>query len=200
MEPTNKRLPARLVLTGFMGAGKTTVGKRLARALGWPFVDLDEQIVLAQGSSISSLFDSVGEPAFREIEHRTLATVLLRSPIILALGGGALESEASRNLITDDPATLLIYLEAPLEVLLRRCDEQERSMPEAARRPVLINRDAIAERFLRRQRCYEEAQWKINTASRKPAQTVADILARLRHLRDGKSSSGEAGDPSEGRV
>lgn len=178
-----------------MGAGKTTVGKRLAHALGWSFVDLDEEIVLAQGSSISSIFDSVGEPAFREIEHRALTTVLRRSPIILALGGGALESEASRNLITDDPATLLIYLAAPLEVLLARCDEQERSMPEAARRPVLINRDAIAERFLRRELCYEAARWKINTATREPAETTADILSRLQQLRDGKSFPGEADAP-----
>jgi shikimate kinase len=200
MEPTDKQLPTRLVLTGFMGAGKTTVGKRLAHALGWPFVDLDEEIVLAQGSSISSIFDSVGEPVFRAIEHRALTTVLRRSPIILALGGGALESEASRKLITDDPATLLIYLEAPLEVLLTRCDEQERSMPEAARRPVLINRDAIAERFLRRQLCYEGAQWRINTATREPADTAADILARLQQLRDGRTSPGEAGAPPEDRI
>ncbi|EQD38735.1 Shikimate kinase, partial [mine drainage metagenome] len=145
----------RLVLTGFMGAGKSTVGPRLASALGWIFADLDEAIVRAQRASIADLFASMGEQAFRELELEALACALQRAQIVLALGGGVLESAASRSLLTNDPNSLMVYLEAPLEELLARCDGQQLSQDGAPRRPVLEDRAKVAERFLRRRHLYE---------------------------------------------
>lgn len=178
LRPNRASAPKRLVLTGFMGAGKTTVGGPVASALGWSFVDLDQEIVRAQGASIPFLFESIGEPAFRELERIALASALQRQSIVLALGGGAMESASSRSLLTGDPSTLLIYLEAPLEVLLARCDRQRVAETSAAHRPVLDDRDAIAERFLRRTHFYQAAHWEIATASRRQTEIAAEILMR----------------------
>jgi shikimate kinase len=178
MEMQNEQAPTRVVLTGFMGAGKTSVGARFATAIGWAFVDLDEEIVRSQKASIASIFASVGEPAFRELERAALVQTLQRDNIVLALGGGTLELASSRTLLIGDPSILLVYLHAPLEVLLARCEEQRTSMPEAARRPVLEDRDALAERFLRRKPFYEAARWHIDTARGNSAEIVSELLLR----------------------
>lgn len=182
MEPTDRQLPQRLVFAGFMGAGKSTVGSRVAGVLGWPFVDLDEEIVRTQGASISSLFQSIGETAFRELERATLVQTLRRNNIVLALGGGALESSASRALLTGDPATLLVYLEAPLEVLLSRCEQQSRTDSDAASRPVLEDREAIAERFGRRRPFYQASHWRVDTSGRSAAEVTSEIIERWKRL------------------
>jgi shikimate kinase len=175
-------LPRRLVFTGFMGAGKSTVGSQVAAALGWPFIDLDEEIVLAQGASIASLFDSIGEPAFRELESAALASALQRDNLVLALGGGALESQSNRALLSEDPATILVYLEAPLEVLFSRCERQSLSQAGAAHRPVLDDRAAATERFLRRRPFYQTAAWRIDTSGRSASEVTSAILERWERL------------------
>ncbi|MDX2287146.1 MAG: shikimate kinase [Bacteroidia bacterium] len=84
-------MPPRIFLIGFMGAGKTTLGRAAAARLGWPFADLDEAIEAAAGSSIAGLFAGQGEAAFRQLERRTLESLAssLPEPSILSLGGGA---------------------------------------------------------------------------------------------------------------
>jgi len=89
----------RIYLTGFMGAGKTTVGSILAERLGFEFVDLDAEIERAAGCSVRELFASRGEPAFRAFEHHALATTLQRDDEVVATGGGTLTFAANRELI-----------------------------------------------------------------------------------------------------
>ncbi len=167
-----------------MGAGKTTAGLRLAAELGWPFLDLDEEIVRAHQKSIAAIFETAGEPAFRELEHRALADALDRANIVVALGGGALESAANRQLLASDPHTLLIYLEAPLDLLIERCEQQ----PGAARRPILERRSELTGRFLRRQPFYQSAHWTIQTSGRTPEAIVDAILARWKNQAVGQPS------------
>lgn len=97
----------RLVLIGPMGAGKTTIGREVARRLGVPFADLDELIVEASGRSIPEIFAAQGEEAFRELEVRVLALALEAHSGVLALGGGAVVADASRALVAAHPAVLL---------------------------------------------------------------------------------------------
>lgn len=182
MQAFCRELPRRLVFTGFMGAGKSTVGLQVAEALGWPFIDLDEEIVLAQGASIASLFDTLGEPAFRELESAALASALRRDNAVLALGGGALESQSNRALLSEDPATILVYLEAPLELLFSRCEQQSLSQAGAAHRPVLDDRTSATERFLRRKPFYQTAGWRIDTSGRSASEVTAAILERWEQL------------------
>lgn len=172
-------LPQRIVLTGFMGAGKSTLGDLLARELGWTFVDLDEEIVRAQKKSIADIFASEGEARFRALEHAALAKVLERKKIVLALGGGAIEMDANRQLMEKNRQTLLLYLEAPLHELIERC-ERQMAEKKAARRPVMENRSELAERFRRRKPLYESAHWTAHTAGRHPEEIVAAVLSRWR--------------------
>src|SRR5271169_3176128 len=94
MTLAGSRLPLKLVcLAGFMGCGKTTVGRLLAQQLGWRFVDLDERIENQAGLPIAGIFDRLGEPAFRKLEHAELTRALGEAveatvPAVLALGGG----------------------------------------------------------------------------------------------------------------
>ena len=168
-------LPKRIVLTGFMGAGKSTLGDLLACGLGWTFVDLDEEIVRAQQKSIADIFASIGESGFRELERAALAQALQRERIVLALGGGAIETDANRLLLKEDRETLLLYLEAPLDVLMARCEQQQLEN-KAVRRPVLEKRAELAERFLRRRPLYESAHWTLHTTGRNPEEIVNAIL------------------------
>lgn len=178
-------LPNRILLTGFMGAGKSTVGLRLADGMGWNFVDLDEEIIRAERKSIAEIFETTGEIRFRELEHRALAAALDRGEIVLALGGGALETAANRELLASSPDTLLIYLEAPLDILIARCERQQVLESEAARRPVLEQRAELAGRFLRRQPLYRSAHWTINTAESDAEEIVRTILSRWKESTTG---------------
>jgi shikimate kinase len=114
--------PPAVVLVGFMGAGKTSVGQELARRLSWRFVDLDDEIVAREGRSITELFEKSGEAAFRAAECRALAALLARRPerLVLALGGGAfVERENADALRT--AGLPVIFLDAPVETLRARC-------------------------------------------------------------------------------
>lgn len=97
MTPVDPR--PHLILIGPMGAGKTTIGKRLSRALGLPFVDLDAHIERDCGAAIPLIFDLEGEVGFREREHRALAEVLAGPPVVLATGGGAILRPDNRALM-----------------------------------------------------------------------------------------------------
>ena len=180
-------MPERIVLTGFMGAGKTTSGVRLARELGWSFIDLDEEIARAEQKSIAFIFESAGENSFRELEHLALRSALRQRNIVLALGGGAVETAANRQLLTEDIHTLLIYLESPLDVLIDRCEHQQSLQSEAARRPVLEKRLELTERFLRRQPLYESAHWTIETSGRTPEEVARAIFTRWQEQVMGQS-------------
>src|ERR1700733_1254910 len=104
-----KRTPG-LYLVGFMGSGKSAVGRLLADELGWSFADIDEDIETAQGISISEIFDQRGEEEFRGIEHEALRQrvreVECGKPMVLALGGGAFVLPANRKLLEERGVTV----------------------------------------------------------------------------------------------
>lgn len=107
-----------VVLVGMMGAGKSSIGRRLAQQLGTPFVDADTEIEKAAGMSIPDIFASHGEPAFRFGEARVIARLLDGGPQVLATGGGAYMSEDTRARICDKGIS--VWLKAEFEVLMRR--------------------------------------------------------------------------------
>ena len=183
----NRLIPAhlrRIVLTGFMGAGKTTVGRLLAGRLGWEFLDLDACIESRAGLTVPSIFAAHGEAHFRQLESQALAASLGRSNVVLALGGGAPESLTNRLLIEQTPATATVFLDAPFATLIDRCVTQsvdaKSIAPPAQARPVLADPASAEARFLARQPIYRRlAHYTISTASLTTGETVAALLTRL---------------------
>jgi len=174
----------RIVLTGFMGAGKTTVGRLLAARLGWDFLDLDAFIEERTGSSVPSIFASHGETHFRRLESRALVAALGRSSLVLALGGGTPEVLTNRLLLEQTPGTATIFLDAPFPTLLDRCLTQALNSGVAASgrqpRPNLADPAAAEARFLKRRPIYRRlARHTIDTAALTTQQTVTALLARL---------------------
>jgi shikimate kinase len=176
-EPFN---PQRIVLIGFMGSGKSTVGPLLAQVLGWAFFDLDNLIEQRTGLSVPRIFAEKGEAAFRAEESAALASALLPSNTVLALGGGAPETPANHALLHAAPATLIAFLDAPFDALEDRCQRQS-DAGQATFRPVLADRDAAQARFHTRHPIYRGlAHIHLSTEAQSPRQTTAALLAALR--------------------
>ncbi len=159
-----------ITLTGFMGSGKTTVGKVLADFLGCPFMDLDDLIVKKAGKSIPEIFAQDGESAFRQLEARLLRQTVEKyteNTVVLALGGGAVTAPASASLLREK--TVCIYLRATLETLLARLEG------ETAGRPLA---DAsLASRLAAREPLYEEtAHVIIDTDGLTPEEVADEII------------------------
>jgi shikimate kinase len=131
--PIRRRLGSRsVVLVGLMGAGKSTVGRRLATKLALPFFDADQEIESAAGMSVQDIFSVYGEPYFREGERKVIARLLQEGPIVLATGGGAFMNEETRATVAR--AGVSIWLRAELPVLMRRVRKR-------ANRPLLNTED-----------------------------------------------------------
>ena len=131
--PIVKRIGGRsLVLVGLMGAGKSTVGRRLASRLGLPFYDADHEIESAAGMTIPDIFQHYGESYFRDGERRVIARLLQEGPVVLATGGGAFMNEETRARISE--RGISVWLRADLPVLMRRVRKR-------ANRPLLQNPD-----------------------------------------------------------
>jgi shikimate kinase len=183
----------RIALTGFMGAGKTTVGRLLAARLGWEFLDLDAYIESRAGLTVPAIFALHGEPRFRQFESSALASALGRPNLVLALGGGTPEILTNRLLLEQTPATSTIFLDAPFPALFDRCMLQALNPelnpsdpctpPEqhpAQIRPVLADPLAAEARFHLRQPIYRRlARHTISTSGLTPEETVAAVLTRL---------------------
>ncbi len=116
--PRDPRPPGTLVLVGLMGAGKSAVGRRLARRLGLPFRDADKEIEIAAGLAIAEIFDLYGEASFRDCERRVIARLLDGPPHVLATGGGAFMDPQIRSLVKSKAVS--IWLKADLDVLVER--------------------------------------------------------------------------------
>ncbi len=169
--------PRRIVLTGFMGSGKSTAGPLLARRLGWRFVDVDDVIEAEAGLPIVELFAREGEAAFRQREHAVIARLAVGDGLVLALGGGAIEHAATRALLlAPHPAgTLLVHLEVDLETTLARCRGTEHL------RPILADSANLTARYARRLPLYRTAHLTIRADSLTPEET-AEAIARAAHL------------------
>jgi shikimate kinase len=167
----------RLVLTGFMGAGKSTVGRLLASRLGWKFLDLDQHLESRAGTTIPELFSRHGEAHFRRLESTALASALGRNNVILALGGGTPEELTNRLLIEQTPATATVFLDASFATLFDRCVLQEIS------RPVLADPAAAQVRFERRRPLYIRlSHLTVETSQLTSDETVETILSRLNQI------------------
>lgn len=174
--------PRRIVLTGFMGAGKSTVGRLLAARLGWPFRDIDAVLTAEHRLTIAEIFARHGEDHFRALEAEAIARTLKEDSVVIALGGGAIETPAVRSLVFADDAdpmqaatqhTLTIYLEAPLPELLARCSKH------GDERPLLAAPEPLEARLARRLPHYRRAHLTVRTSGSTPEAVVSNILAHL---------------------
>ena len=164
---------ARILLTGFMGCGKSTAGKQLARLLQSPFCDLDEQVVALSGQSIADIFRNEGEAAFRQLEAQALRA--LPDPVVCALGGGAVLQPA--NLAWIRANALLIYLSVNAQELQTRIER------DSTIRPLLFGnggqmlvgvalRERITSLLSRRVAFYEQAHHIVDASELSPQQTA----------------------------
>jgi shikimate kinase len=167
-----------IALTGFMGSGKSSVGRALATLLGWNFVDLDCEIERSAGRKIREIFASEGEAEFRKIEADRLRSVLatVPRPLVLATGGGTFVQSENVTLLRDNHATV-VFLEAAPEFLLRRC------FPESDKRDGLRPLAGDGEAFLRlyRQRLplYRMADLSVDSNQARPEAVAREIAIRL---------------------
>ena len=162
-------LTRRIVLTGFMGSGKSTVGPLLAGRLGWRFVDVDDVIEAEAGVKIAELFARHGEAAFRLREHEAIARLAEGEELVLALGGGAIETEKNRAVLLGGEGTLLVHLEVELETTLQRCAGTEGT------RPILADRANLAARYEKRLPLYREAHVSVKVDGVTPEEVVEAI-------------------------
>lgn len=168
------KLTRTVALVGLMGAGKTTVGRRLAQALGCRFADADVEIAAAAGRTIPEIFAEHGECAFRRGERLVIARLLREPPLVLATGGGAFIDERTRALMKE--RAISVWLKAPLDVLMKRVSRRDD-------RPLLKEDDpaSVMERLMaERYPIYAEADIIIETGGGPHRSAVADIIAALR--------------------
>ncbi len=163
-----------IYLTGFMGVGKSVIGRELARLLRRPFIDLDLSIESAAGSSVASLFARRGEAAFRKLERKALLRAAKRQGVIIALGGGTLLDPRHRALVKK--GGLLIRLSCSRAELVRRL------RPTRALRPILAG-GSLNARVLRllseRREAYAGADWSVSTTANSPMTAARMIAGRI---------------------
>lgn len=163
-----------VALVGLMGAGKTTVGRRLAGALQLPFADADDAIVSAAGRSVEDIFAERGECEFRRGERQVIARLLAGPPHVLATGGGAFIDARTRALMKE--RAISIWLKAPLDVLMKRVAKRDtrpllkEDDPQAVMRRLLADREPI----------YAQADITIETGAGPHNTAVMAIINALR--------------------
>jgi shikimate kinase len=169
------------VLVGFMGAGKSTVGPLVARALGWDFLDMDDRIEERAGRSIAEVFRDQGEPAFRALELEVAEEVASRPRLVIAAGGGAFAQPATREILERSAVTVWL-----------RCDVAtlEARVPADGLRPLATNRAIMRSLLTEREPSYQLADVVVE-ASEGTAESVARrVVERLaaRGIEVGKSA------------
>jgi shikimate kinase len=160
-----------IYLVGFMGSGKSTVGRLLAERLGWNFVDLDEEIEAEQHMKIAEIFDRYGEEHFRKLEkealRRRVRAIQRGEPTVVALGGGAFAQPENYALIEDNGIS--IWLDCPLELARRRVEQD-------SNRPLARDPEKFAQLYEARRSIYARADYRIEVTSDDPEQVVEAIL------------------------
>jgi len=178
-----KRLDRPVVLVGLMGVGKSTVGRRLARRLGLPFVDSDSEIEETVGLPWGELFERYGEEDYRDGERRLVARLVDGQVRVIATGGGVFVDPRTRSLLND--RTITVWLDAPVDVLAERTARRDT-------RPLLKNGDPkdTLERLAQSERqAYAEAHIHVKSGNGAHREVVEDIVRGIEeHLARGDSS------------
>jgi shikimate kinase len=179
-----------IVMVGLMGAGKTSIGRMLARKLDIPFVDLDNEIESAAGCSVVDIFSLYGEEEFRRAEERVFTRLLTSPPAlkVVSTGEGAFITPGIRRLALEK--SLTIWLKADLELLVKRTNFRDT-------RPQLLNTDSkriLSQLISERYKIYALADIAVETADEGPQKTLSKVVAAIR-----KHSSQPRGDKKEPR-
>jgi shikimate kinase len=173
MSPTSRSLDKTIALVGLSGVGKSSIGRRLAAALGMPFRDADAEVEAAAGRPIAEIFEQYGEAAFRDGERRVIARLLAEPPHVLATGGGAFMHPETRRLIKEK--AISVWLKADIEVLARRVSRKDSRPLLAGRDP----RDVLADQARERYPVYAEADLAVETGDTPHLVAVDAILKAL---------------------
>tara|TARA_R100000455_G_C6269793_1_gene125476 strand:- start:1226 stop:1852 length:627 start_codon:yes stop_codon:yes gene_type:complete len=171
--PLPARIDRPIALVGLMGAGKTTVGRRLAKALGVKFFDADREIEAAADRSVVEIFSDFGEEAFRDGERKVIARLLENGPCVIALGGGAFANDNTRAIVKDK--AISVWMKADLDTLMSRVSRRDT-------RPLLLTDDprkVMADLMARRESAYAQADVAVDASSGSHAITVDAILEAL---------------------
>jgi shikimate kinase len=166
-----KRTPG-IYLVGFMGCGKTTIGRLLAKRIGWHFADLDQDIEKAHGRTVQQIFAENGEPHFRALEHHALKALVndveRGKPCVVALGGGTFVRPENYALLENNGVTL--WLDTPFELIRKR-------VPSDGSRPLATDDEKFRELFDTRRHLYQVADHRITVESEDPEVNVDAIMA-----------------------
>jgi shikimate kinase len=167
-------MPERIVLVGFMGSGKSTVGRLVARDLDWNFLDMDRAIEKRAGASIPQLFRERGEAFFRDEERRLAEETRSLHRHVIAAGGGAFAFPETRDALRNGAVT--VWLRCALETLLARL------RPDGSR-PLAASRETIRHLFVEREPSYGMADWTVDASTAAPqelARRVLEVVFRAR--------------------
>lgn len=143
----------KVYLVGFMGAGKTSVSRSLARRLGWRASDIDEMIEQRERQTVSAIFTKLGEPHFRSVERAVLMEQVPTRHLVVATGGGTFVDPQNRATILGDGAT--VWLDVPMQRLIQR-------VPADGRRPLAADRVEFERLFLLRRAAYADAHYRVD--------------------------------------
>jgi shikimate kinase len=163
-------MPSIIYIVGFMGCGKSTVGRLLAEQLGWSFIDLDDEIERREGTRIRELFRRKGEPYFRQVEREELVRISSLDRQVVALGGGAFCSADNRSTVRKTGTS--VWLDAPIETLIERCagDELRPLFTSAADMKLLLEQ---------RRPLYEQSALRIEVGNLSPREIATIIRSRI---------------------
>lgn len=168
----------RIVLLGFMGSGKTTVGKLLAQSLSLEFIDLDSFIEKQSGKKIKEIFEEEGETAFREKERQALSQLLKEDNIVLAAGGGTPCFFDNMKWISAN--AIAVYLRTDPEILYRRLsDPGTRKQRPLLKNPPVSLRESIRKSLAEREKFYLQAGLIIRAGEKSPEELVKEIILEL---------------------
>ena len=164
--------PKSIVLVGFMGAGKTTIGRRLADRLEMPFVDIDREIEAAFGLSVTEIFALHGEQEFRKAERGLVVDCIASGARVISVGGGCYVDDETRTAIND--RAIAIWLDPPFELIIER-------LARSTTRPLASGKspEELRELWARRRHCYAEANIRVETSEGDPEATIEKILKAL---------------------